>query len=30
VLLERCAHLANICRPDAFAADVRAHVEARS
>jgi len=30
VLLERSAHLANICRPDAFAAAVRAHVEARS
>jgi pimeloyl-ACP methyl ester carboxylesterase len=28
VLLERCAHLANICRPDAFAAAVRAHVDA--
>ena len=30
VLLEASAHLANICRPDAFAAAVRGHLEARS
>ena len=30
VLVEHSAHLANICRPDAFGAAVRAHLEAHA